>query len=96
MNKYLVSIQFEWNEFTMELIPAHRQYINDLIDQQILEHYVVSMEAQRLWITINGDSKDEVERILSKTPFYPYWSFEINELIVWDGQNYRLPVVQLN
>ena len=96
MNKYLVTIQFEWNESTMDLIPEHRKYINMLIEEQVLEHYAVSMEAQKLWITINANSKKEVEQLLSRSPFYQYWTLEIHELIVWDGQNYRLPVMQLN
>ena len=96
MNKYLVTIEFEWTEDSMQLIPEHRNYINWLIEQQILEHYAVSMEVQRLWITINASNKKEVEKLLSKTPFYPFWKLDICELIVWDGQNYRLPVVQLN
>ncbi len=96
MKKYQVTIRFEWNEETMQLIPEHRRYINSLIENLILEHYVVSMEAQRLWITINAGSKEEVISILSQSPFSPYWKYDICELIVWDGLNYRLPVIQLN
>jgi predicted AlkP superfamily pyrophosphatase or phosphodiesterase len=54
------------------------------------------MEIQTVWITINAKSKAEVKKILSKSPFNKYWKFNIHELIIWDGQNYRLPVVQLN
>ena len=32
MSKYVVTIQFEWNEKAMQIIPEHRSYINDLID----------------------------------------------------------------
>jgi hypothetical protein len=96
MTKYLVHILFEWNEETMKLIPEHRAYINELIEQQVIEHYAVSMENQSLWITINAETKAAVRKLLSGTPFYTYWTLTINELIVWDGQNYRLPVVQLN
>ena len=96
MKKYLVQIVFEWNESIMEIIPEHRSYINTLIESLILEHYAVSMESQSLWITINAVNKVEVEKLLKGTPFFEYWTYEINELMLWDGQNYRLPVVQLN
>jgi len=96
MNKYLVTIQFEWNEETMGIIPEHRAYINELIEQGVLEHYAVSMETQSLWITMNADTKGEVRKLLSASPFYKYWTLEVSELIIWDGQNYRLPVMQLN
>ena len=96
MTKYLVHILFEWNEETMKLIPRHRAYVNELIDQQVIEHYAVSMENQSLWITINAENKAAVRKILAGSPFYSFWTITIHELIVWDGQNYRLPVVQLN
>ena len=96
MNKYLVTITFKWNEDAMKIIPKHREYINKLIDDLVIEHYVVSMEIQTVWVTINASNKTEVRKLLSKSPFYKYWKIEINELIIWDGQNYRLPVVQLN
>ncbi|HYC29525.1 MAG TPA: hypothetical protein VEB42_11920, partial [Chitinophagaceae bacterium] len=87
MNKYLVIAKFEWNEDAMEVIPEHREYINSLIDDQVIEHYAVSMEAQTVWITINAVSKSEVKKILSKTPFHPWWALVVHELIIWDGQN---------
>ena len=40
-----------------QLLEEHRTYINSLIEEQILEHYAVSMEVQKAWITINGESK---------------------------------------
>jgi hypothetical protein len=62
----------------------------------VIEHYAVSMEIQTVWVTINARSKKDVREILSKSPFYKFWKLEVHELIIWDGQNYRLPVVQLN
>ncbi len=96
MGKYVVTIQFEWNEKAMQIIPEHRKLINDLIDDLVIEHYAVSMEIQTVWVTINAANKREVRTILSKSPFHKFWKLQINELIIWDGQNYRLPVVQLN
>ncbi|HEU4575546.1 MAG TPA: hypothetical protein VFS36_11140 [Chitinophagaceae bacterium] len=96
MTKYLVTIEFTWNEEAMKIIQKHRDYINSLIDDQVIEHYVVSMEIQTVWITINAENKTDVRRILNKSPFRKFWKLQINELIIWDGQNYRLPLVQLN
>jgi len=96
MNKYLAIARFEWNEAAMAVINEHREYINNLIDEQVIEHYAVSMEVQTVWITLNAGSRKEALEILSGTPFQAFWEVEIHELIIWDGQNYRLPVVQLN
>ena len=96
MNKYLVTIEFSWNEEAMKIIQEHREYINALIDDQVIEHYAVSMENQTVWITINADNKAAARKILNKSPFRKFWKLVIHELVIWDGQNYRLPVVQLN
>ncbi|MGE5520071.1 MAG: hypothetical protein ACM3VS_09110 [Candidatus Dadabacteria bacterium] len=96
MKKYLVTVRFEWNDEMMNIIPQHREHINAMIEDLVIEHYVVSMEIQMVWITINAKNKTEVRKLLSPSPFYKYWKLQINELMVWDGQNYRLPAVQLN
>lgn len=80
----------------MNKVPDHRTYINYLINKSVIDHYAVSMETQRAWITLEAGDKKEVEKILEKSPLYPYWSFEIDELFVLDGQHYRLPELNPN
>ena len=96
MKKYQVTINFDWNDEFASLIPSHRTYINMLINKNIIDHYVVSMESQRVWVTLNAKDKNEVENILKKSPLYSFWTYEIDELFVLDGQLYRLPAVQPN
>jgi len=62
----------------------------------VIDHYAVSMETQRSWITLNAEDKKEVEKILKKSPLFKFWTFEIDELFVLDGQHYRLPEVNPN
>ena len=80
----------------MELVPPHRTYINYLINKEIIDQYAVSMETQHVWITLNAKGRNDVERILEKSPLFKYWNFEIDELFVLDGQHYRLPAVTPN
>ena len=96
MAKYQVTIRFEIHEEFKDLIPPHRTYINYLINKGIIDHYAVSMESQRAWITLNADNKKEVKRILIKSPIHKFWKYEIDELFVLDGQHYRLPAVLPN
>jgi hypothetical protein len=96
MEKYQVTIHFEMSEEFMELVPPHRTYINFLINKGTIDHYAVSMETQRSWITMNAASKKEVEKILKKSPLAKFWTYEIDELFVLDGQHYRLPEVNPN
>lgn len=97
MKKYQVIIEFEMDDEFMTHVPLHRTYINSLINQNIIDHYAVSMESQRVWITITAESKEQVDQYIMKSPLYKYWvDYEIEELFVLDGQHYRLPTVQLN
>ena len=96
MPRYQVTIHFEMSDEFMDLVPPHRTYINYLINKGTIDHYAVSMETQRLWITLNAEDKEEVEKLLKKSPLFKFWTFEIDELFVLDGQHYRLPAVQLN
>ena len=96
MKKFQVTIQFEMDDDFMSLIPEHREYVNSLIEKGIIDQYVVSMDTQRVWITFTAEKKEEVEQYLSKSPIYKYWTYDIDELFLYDGQHYRLPAVQLN
>ena len=96
MRKFQVTIRFEMNDEFAGLVPSHRTYINRLIEQGIIDHYVVTMETQRVWITFSANDKDAVEKYLSKSPLYRFWTYEVDEVFVVDGLHYRLPVVQLN
>ena len=66
----------------MELVPPHRTYINYLINKEIVDQYAVSMETSRVWITLNAKGRNEIERLLEKSPLFKYWRFEIDELFV--------------
>jgi hypothetical protein len=96
MAKYHVSIHFKINDEFADLIPAHRTYVNYLINKGIVDHYAVSMETKRSWITVNAESKREVKQILGKSPLHKLWKYEIDELYVIDGQHYRFPTLQMN
>lgn len=96
LNKYQVTVHFYMDDAFMTLVPPHRVYVNSLIEKNIIDYYTVSMESQKCWIIINAKSKLKVTELLSKSPLYKYWTVEIDELFVYDGQSYRLPAVQLN
>lgn len=96
MKKYQATISFEMNDGFTDLIPPHRTYVNYLINKNVIDQYAVSMETQRVWITLNANTKKEVEKILKKSPLNKFWTYEIDELFVLDGQHYRLPAVQPN
>lgn len=96
MKKFQVSIQFTMDDEFMTLVPTHRTYINKLIEDGVIDQYVVSMESQQVWITFTAEDKTAVDQYLSKSPIYRYWTYVIDELFLFDGQHYRLPAVKLN
>ena len=96
INKYQVTLRFEVDDEFMGFVPAHRLYINSLIEKNIIDVYTVSMESQRAWVVINARNKKQVEKYLTKSPLFKYWTIEIDEIFLYDGQSYRLPTLQLN
>jgi hypothetical protein len=96
MKKFQVTIQFRMDEEFMKLVPSHRTYITKLIEDGVIDQYLVSMESQRVWITLSAKDKTEVDQYLVKSPLYKFWNYEIDELFVIDGQHYRLPALQFN
>ncbi len=94
--KFQVTIKFQMDDDFMSLVPSHRTYINHLIEKGIVDYYVVSIESQRTWITFTAKTKTEVRKHLEKSPLHKYWKYEIDELFVVDGNQYRFPGVQLN
>jgi hypothetical protein len=96
MNKFQAIIKFTMDENFMSLIQPHRTYINFLINKGIIDSYAVSMESQTCWITFNTETKAEADSFIAKAPLYKYWTYQVEELFVYDSQQYRLPDVQLN
>ncbi|MEN9571890.1 MAG: hypothetical protein RL172_3121 [Bacteroidota bacterium] len=94
--KYQVTIHFEMDDAFMSHVPAHRAYINSLIENGSIDYYTVSMETQRCWIIVNATTKKQVKDMLAQSPLAKYWTMEVDELFVYDAQNYRLPALQMN
>jgi hypothetical protein len=96
MKKFQVTIKFQVDDEFMTHLPAHRLVINDLIEKGVIDHYVVSMQSLSAWITFTADSRENIKGFLARSPLSRYWTYEIDELFVIDGYQYRLPAVQLN
>ncbi len=96
MKKYLVTATFDWTDSLMAHIPGHRAVVNALIEKGAIESYAVSMEVETAWITMIAKSKADVRRMLEDSPLYPHLELEVAELMIWDGQTFRLPALVMN
>ncbi|MBM3442739.1 MAG: hypothetical protein FJX89_08585 [Bacteroidetes bacterium] len=96
MKKFQVTIHFFMDDDFMQALPEHRQHIDTLIREGVIDLYVVTMESLQAWITFTAASKKSVEKYLRQSPLFRYWNYEIAEIFVVDGPYYRLPVLQMN
>lgn len=96
MNKFQIIVHFTLDDEILSLLPSHRTYINYLMNKGIIESYAVSMETQTVWITMNADNKEEVTKYINKMPLNKFWEYSIENLILYDSTQYRLPALQLN
>jgi hypothetical protein len=97
MKKFQVTILFTMDDDFMSYVPEHRQYINDLMNQNILETYAVSLECFTSWILINATSKKKAKEIITESPLSVYWhEIKIDELFVYDSSAYRENASSLN
>jgi hypothetical protein len=96
MAKFQITGSFTVDESFGTYIPEHRKYINSLINKNIIEHYVVSMESQQIWVTLSADSKAAAEQIVLGMPLEKYLQYEIVEVFITDGLYYRWPTLALN
>jgi hypothetical protein len=95
--KYQVTITFTMDDDFGALIPEHRQLINDLLEQHIIESYVVSLASMTSWITMNAYSAKEARQLLNTSPLSTYWeSMDVDEIFVYDSLIYRWPELSYN
>ncbi|MBC7890703.1 MAG: hypothetical protein H7Y12_00700, partial [Sphingobacteriaceae bacterium] len=48
------------------------------------------------WLLMNAESKRQVIDYLEKSPLFPYFELDIDELMVYDSALYRFPKLVLN
>ena len=79
------------------LIPRHRDFINRLLNEKIVETYAISSDRSRGWVTIHGDNEAAVRAVVEQFPLYRYLhGVEIDELFIFDTLASRFPHISLN
>ena len=99
MPTFVVSLRLpeSFDEDFIALIPRHRDFINRLLAEHVIEAYAISADRSRGWVTINGDDAAAVQRVIEQFPLYHYLSgIEIDELFIFDSAGARFPRISLN
>ena len=84
------------DEQFFNLIPKHRMLINDMIENGLIQQYIINAARTKGWILFNCKNKNEVVEALQKMPIFHLIKFKIHEIMIADGELYRLPKMNLN
>ena len=99
MPTFVVSLRLpdSFDEDFIALIPRHREFINKLLAEHIIEAYAISADRSRGWVTMNGDDAAAVRAVVEQFPLYDYLRHvEIDELFIFDSAAARFPRISLN
>lgn len=61
-------------------IPQEQARIQALREQGIVEALYISSDLSRVWLVMQGESLDEVQKSLESLPLHPYMEVEITPL----------------
>lgn len=97
MNKYLITIYLlDLDERFWQLIPEHREMVNDLLLKEVIETYGVNMERTKGWITLNAKDEVEVTSIIESFPISNYYTYDIDQLFIFDNALGLMPKMVYN
>lgn len=97
MNKYLVTFYLlELDAKFWQLIPEHREMVNDLLLKEVIETYGVNMERTKGWITLNAKDETSVIDIIEAFPISRYYTYDIDQLFIFDNALGLMPKMVFN
>lgn len=99
MPTFVVTLRLpeSFDEDFIALIPKHREFINRLLTEHVIEAYAISADRSRGWVTMRGDDAAAVRAIVAQFPLYHYLGqIEVDELFIFDSAAARFPHISLN
>lgn len=92
-----LSLPDTYDEEFIALIPRHRDFINRLLNEKVVEAYAISSDRSRGWVTMNGDDAAAVQAVVEQFPLYQFFQgVEIDELFIFDSTASRFPLISVN
>jgi hypothetical protein len=99
MPTFVVTLRLpeSFDEGFIALIPKHREFINRLLAEHIIEAYAISADRSRGWVTLHADDAAAVRAVVAQFPLYAYLGqIEVDELFIFDSAAARFPHISLN
>jgi hypothetical protein len=86
MKKYLCTFYLPalLEEDFWATIPSHRQYVNQLMREEVIVTYAVNEVRSKGWVVLNADSELEAGELIEQFPIRPFIRYEIDELFIFD------------
>lgn len=68
-----------------KIIPEHRKYINQLMDDDVILTYGVNAERSKGWVVFSAATEEEVTGYIENFPIHDMITYEIEELFIFDS-----------
>jgi hypothetical protein len=92
-----ITLPEELDDKFWTLIPAHRELITQLMNNEIVVSYAINSSRTSGWIVVSAETREEAIRTIKKFPIYSYYlDVEIEELFLFDTSYTGLPKLVLN
>lgn len=78
------------------LIPDHRIYIDQLMNQGTINTYSLAADRSKLWISFNCRNEREVAKYINNFPIKDYITYEISPLLFHNTSQILFPTISLN
>lgn len=97
MNKYFFTLNLgELDEHFWQIIPQHRDKVNDLLEDEKIETYGVNIDRSKAWVVVNAETEGEAIDIIESLPIHDYFSYEVEQLFIFDNALGLMPKMVLN
>ena|GEM_PF-224881 len=98
MKKFMIQIylpDFLGDDF-YEALPRHREFISILIEKGHIVNYSINADRTKGWIEMNAKTTGEIRSFINRFPIKKFIRYDINEILISDGEAYRFPRLVLN
>lgn len=87
MKKYLCTFYLPavLDQDFWDQIPMHRQYINNLMREEVIITYSVNHTRTRGWVVLSADSEIDAAAIMDGSPISRFIQYDLDELFIFDS-----------
>ena len=97
MNKFLFTLFLtEIDDNFMQLIPQHRERVNELLVREVIETYAVNADRTRGWIVVNAETQEEAIEVIESFTIRDYFTYDLDQLFIYDNALGLMPKMVLN